>query len=294
MSSIDVELSRSFDIFLKNGGVLSTITGTPERYLLSSNYFRLLSIHLEGMTELQAKHYKQLVRDKVISFLDEAAERIMNAQYDTVASIERVTDRLSFLAESYRGGTALRLLDVVRTFTGNSLPFGQARSTSWLSDEIITVMADVFFVNKSWIMTGEGPVAPMMPLGLACNAVTDGDVLAPGVFARDVSVLMIKCNSLVGEAGGLLFVQKIRAVSEAYVDQGVWIYRPLCHLDSTNKSGLMLLVQRVKNSFQSVDMAEATFVEFMSLVGGSQAMLPVIKNMRVRTLGLLELESIYE
>ena len=203
MSLLDAQIKSVLLDHIEAGGSIRTIGTESDRVYLTSQFlgFALL-LESEQRT---SKSIKNQVREEIVSYLENRAAAILHDIGLAAADSNKVFDRLLRVVSASKSGSRTTLLDVVRTFTGQTLPFSRASDCEWLNDEILEIFSDLFGVRSDWISRGEGSVCPPIKRGaVSRNLIFVADKPVADVEVIDSKLVLFKEKSVLGSQVSIL------------------------------------------------------------------------------------------
>ncbi len=197
MNLLDLQIKSALLDCLESGKGLPSVQPETDRLYLTSQFLGLaLLLESEQRT---SKSIKNQVREEIINHLESRSAAILSDIGFVLQASSRSYERLMRVVSASKSGGRTTLLDVVRAFTGQALPFSKASDCEWLNDEILEIFSDIFGVRSDWLAGKEGSTcAPIKENSQPQKVLLVGEQPFKDIEVVDSKLILIKERSVMG------------------------------------------------------------------------------------------------
>ena len=264
---ITAELEQFMKAMKSESFELATVAPESERIMITSQYIAILNLYCQRNPK-RAKLIRSNFRDMVVSVVDDMAKELLGGSYHLENNMALIHKRLVETVKSVRGGSELSLLNIMRTFTGVSMPFSAAQHCGWLTDEVLEVFCEVAFVRPDWVVYGNGPKSPYIPMGYTNKGLASDTLLQADLkLENSIAYVVVAKSKVSSDLDVLVLVTQSISNKNIEFASPVTVIQP--RLRSDCLADLKTFIGTLSQSLIPINVAEVTQMEYQEAVTGS-------------------------
>lgn len=245
-----------------------------DRMMITSQFISLVNLYCNHNPS-RAKKIRSGSRDLIVSVVEAISNDILSPTFHIDNNLSHIHSRLVKSVQSFNGSSETTLLNIVRTFTGVTFPFSAAQHCSWLTEDILNIFCEVAFVRSEWLMNGNLPKAPFLPMGYESPLIINDQISDSRLRKKESIGYVIYPKSCISESfeAMVLITQSIVNESADFTDPVKFI-KPILRTDDKEK--LIDVVEGLANEFIPFHMSETSYMDYQEAITGTRLLTELV------------------